>query len=314
MRTTLLLMTFIVLIACGGTPVFAADESTNTQPQAAAPTEAPALADEGGDQQEFTCPVCGEKFFAGRHGQSGLTVKCPKCGAEVCTKAEMEKVFCFGTDAGFFSKYVSRGLTLTDGPVFQPDIWASYKGFTLSIWGSMDLTDKNKLSGDFSEFDYTLDYSNNIGKLAYSGGVIYYNFLNTGAKDTSEVYAGVSCDVLLKPKLVVYYDFWQVDGFYGVISIRHSFGMPELIKGLKPSVDLSAQVGLGSKNFNEFNFKDSHTAFTDYVLTAAIPVSLTDNFSIKPTVSYSSVLDKTIRTKSSHNDNLIYGAVLSASF
>lgn len=314
MRIAIFSMVFLAIIACGEAPVSAADSGVDTQAQAAVSTDAPALAEEGGEQQEFTCPVCGEKFFAGRHGQSGLTMKCPKCGAEVCEKAEAEKGFCLGTDVGFFSTYVSRGLTITDGPVFQPDVWASYRGLTLSVWGSIDLTDKNKLGGEISELDYTLDYSNNIGKVAYSAGVIYYTFPNTSADDTSEVYAGLGYDVLLKPKLVVYYDFWQADGFYGVMSISHSFGLPELIKGIKSSIDLSAQVGLGSKNFNEFNLKVSHTTFTDYVLLASIPVSLTENLSIKPTMSYSSVLDKTIRTKNQHNDNMVFGGVISASF
>ncbi len=311
MRTAIIVMVFIALFVFGNAPVFAAEGDTGTQPQAATSTEVPDLP-ACGDMQEYTCPNCGKTFSLGRRGESGETVKCPYCGCEVCKE---EKGISLGADAGFFSKYVSRGLNYTDAPVFQPDVWASYKGFTLSIWGSMDLTDKNRLSGDFSEFDYTLDYSNCIGPLSYSGGAIYYNYLNTSASDTAEVYAGIGYDILLKPKLVVYYDFWQADGFYGVASIRHSFELPEFVKGIKSSVDLSAQVGLGSRNNNEFNFGgDKHTAFTDYLLTAAIPVSLTDVFSIKPTVSYSSVLDRTIRTKSRLNDNMIYGGVVSASF
>jgi predicted RNA-binding Zn-ribbon protein involved in translation (DUF1610 family) len=313
MRTVILLMVLIAFIAFGGVPVFAADGDIDTQAQAAASTDTQAATDSGG-QQEFKCPGCGEMINIGGHSQSGQTMKCPECGAEVCEKAEEEKEFCFGADAGFFSKYVSRGITWTDGPVFQPDLWASYKGFTLSVWGSMDLTDKYDLGGEISELDYTLDYSNNIGPLAYSGGIIYYTFPNTGDDDTSEVYAGLGYDIMLQPKLVVYYDFWQADGFYGVMSFSHSFELPEVVKGVKSSVDLSAQVGLGSKNYNEFYSGDSHTAFTNYLLTVAIPVSLTDNFSLKPTVSYSSVLDRTIRTKNPHDDNVIFGAVVSASF
>ena len=311
MRIAVFSMVFLALIACGKAPVFAADSDVNTQAPAAASTEAPVPAlPNCADMQEYKCPNCGKTFSLGRRGDSGEAVKCPNCGAEVCKE---EKGISLGADAGFFSKYVSRGLNYTDAPVFQPDVWASYKGFTLSIWGSMDLTKKNRLAGDFSEFDYTLDYSNSIGKFSYSAGTIYYNFLNTSASDTAEVYAGIGYDILLKPKLVVYYDFWQGDGLYGVVSIRHSFELPE-VKGVKSSLDLSAQVGIGSKNMNEYNFGDSHDAFTDYLLTAAIPVTLTDILSIKPTVSYSSVLDKTIRTKSSLNDNIIFGGVVSASF
>ncbi len=221
---------------------------------------------------------------------------------------------CFGADMAFLNKYVSRGMTTNNDPVFEPNPWVSYKGFTASAWGNMDLTNYNGMSGNLNEMDYTLDYSNNLDKLSYSAGLVYYTFPHTGAKDTSEAYIGVGYSILLKPKLVVYYDFLQVDGFYGNFAISHSFDVPEFSKVVKTSLDLCAQVGMGSKNFNSFNFGCDHTAFTDMVFTASLPVVVSDHFSIKPTVSYSTVLDRTIRTKNFKNDNVIWGVVASANF
>jgi len=312
MRTAIVLMFSFVLTVLTCMPVFAAEQQDmKAEDQTATPsgTSDALVADEGVSSMR-TCSNCGKRFTVGRHGQEGQIMKCPYCGKE-CEKEE-EKGFCIGADMAFMSKYVSRGMTTNDDPVFEPNLWASYKGFTFSAWGNLDLTNYGGMSGNFNEADYTLDYSNSLDKLGYSVGVIYYTFPHSEAKDTSEVYAGVSYDVLLQPKIVVYYDFWQADGFYGNFSVSHGFELPE-IKGIKSSLDLSAQVGLGSKNFNEFNFGDSHTAFTDMVFTASLPVAISDHFSVKPTVSYSTALDRTIRTKNFKNDNVIWGAVISAS-
>ena len=308
MRRIIVLGSIIAMIACSFGNVFAADpQEADTQEK----TIQSASGDAGGEQETVTCPNCGKSFTVGRHGQVGQIMKCPYCGKEVCTKEEAEKVICSGADMAFLSKYVSRAVTMTDGPVFEPNVWASYKGFTASVWANMDLTDRNHNRGEFTEFDFTLDYSASVGKLGLSGGAIYYDFIS--AKDTAEVYAGVGYDMFLSPKLVVYYDCWQADGFYGVFSIGHGFDLPQPAPWMKPSLALSGQVGWGSKNYNSFNWGAEHGTFTDLVFTASLPVAISDHFTVKPTVSYSTVLDRTIRTKDFKNDNVIWGVVLSAS-
>jgi ribosomal protein S27E len=308
-------MVFWALIVFSCTTASAADQQDmKAEVQAAQPggtSAAPASAE--GEQVTVKCPNCGETVNIGRHGQtSGDTMKCPYCGKEICTKEEAEKGVCSGADMAFMSKYVSRAVTMTNGPVFEPNVWASYKGFTASVWANMDLTDRNHNRGEFTEFDFTLDYSASVGKLGLSAGAIYYDFIS--AKDTAEVYGGISYDMFLNPKLVVYYDYWQADGFYSVFSIGHCFGLPQPAPWMKPSLALSGQVGWGSKNYNSFNWGAERSTFTDMVLTASLPVAISDHFTVKPTVSYSTVLDRTIRTKNQHNDNVIWGVVSSASF
>ena len=91
------------------------------------------------------------------------------------------------------------------------------------------------------------------------------------------------------------------------------FDLPQPAPWMKPSLALSGQVGWGSRNYNSFNWGAEHGTFTDLVITASLPVAISDHFTVKPTVSYSTVLDRTIRTKDFKNDNVIWGVVLSAS-
>jgi len=291
-------------------PAFAAEAPITDESAGIGTEDVFAGAAEDG-METFICPNCGKRITAGRHGQVALNVKCPYCGT-LCTREEERKPFCFGADAGFFGKYVSRGVTLSDDPVFQPDVWVSYMNLTVSVWGNMDLTDYNGDAGDFNELDFTAGYSWNWGRLNMEAGGIYYVFPGTGSDDTAELYAGINYDTILQPTVTVFYDFLEADGFYGTLSVGHSFGLPEVL-GLEPSLDLSAQVGWGTKEFNEFNSGTYHTTFTDAVFTAGLPVTVTDNISVAPTLSYSTVLDRTIRSKNPHNDNVVWGVILSAS-
>ena len=65
----------------------------------------------------------------------------------------------FEVTADYFGKYIWRGQNLSDDPVFQPGISFSYKGLTAGLWGSLETTSINNNSGEFTEWDYSLDYS-----------------------------------------------------------------------------------------------------------------------------------------------------------
>jgi len=232
-----------------------------------------------------------------------------------CAMAEDEGglPFSVGTDHAFLNKYIWRGLDPTDEAVWQPDVWISAYGFTANVWANMDLTDINDNQGEFNEIDYTLGYAGEYEKLSYGAGVIGYQFPNTEFDTTWEVYGSVGYDTLLSPTLTVYYDFDEATGFYGTFGIGHSFELPKVSDMVSMSLDLGSHVGLASKNWNNFYYGSDHTAFVDLVFGASLPVAIGDHLTVSPTVSYSTVLDKTLRTKTDNNDNVIWGVVLSAS-
>jgi len=222
---------------------------------------------------------------------------------------ECKSVTC-GADAGVFSKYVFRGVLATDGAVFQPDVWVSWKGATFTVWSNMDLTDKNGVEHKFSEVDYSLDYSGSVGKILYSAGAVYYAYPNTNFHNTSEVYGAVGVDTFLKPRLIAYYDYIEANGWYTALSAGHDVTLFE--KGpVKASASVSASLGFGTKNYNRFYFGSDHGAFTDLQINTAIPFVVMERFTVKPSLTWSSRLDGTIRTKNVKNDNVVVGITLS---
>ena len=145
-----------------------------------------------------------------------------------------------GADLGLFSGYVWRGVSLTNRPVGQPNVYVAFPAGNASVtvggWANVDLgryddTDDFSQSGgvssfNLSEFDPWAEVSLPVGKATLTGGVVGYVFPNdfgvTDDFNTWEVYGKVGLGVPLSPKLAVYYDFDKVNGAYIEGSVGHS--------------------------------------------------------------------------------------------
>jgi len=188
-----------------------------------------------------------------------------------------------GASADLYTKYIWRGQTLVDEPVFQPGAHVGIGDFTASIWGNYTLTDDK----EWTELDYTLDYTRSLEfidprleMIGVSLGYIYYDFPNLPAsEDSQEIYAAIAVDTLLSPSFAVYYDYDQGEGTYYEISVAHSFPVDKL------SLNLSAAVGY---NDGQWDFDSS---FSSATFGATLTIPLTEKISFEPGVFYSAALD-----------------------
>jgi len=216
--------------------------------------------------------------------------------------------------ADFFSKYVWRGQNLVDAGVFQPGFSFGYAGFAADIWGSLDLTDENGFKGDFTEVDYSLDYSGQVpgvDVLGYSVGIIYYDFPNTGVDGTTELYWGFSADVLLSPSVTIYHDVDEADGIYISASIGHSIEkIAELGSDSAIGLELGASVGWGNDSYNEFYWGTTGSELNDLMLSAALPIEF-DSWIITPSVNYVRLLGDDIRNSNAYgaDNDLFYAGI-----
>ncbi len=218
----------------------------------------------------------------------------------------------FGTDIAFNSKYLWRGIESNEDPVFQPDVWMSYGGLTATVWGNLELTnvhnnhDGDGDTGDFTEVDYTLDYSGSFDKLNYSLGYIYYDFPHTGFTDTHELYVSAGYDALLSPTLTVYRDLRSNDGFYITVGLSHDIELKQLFGS---TFSTSATVGYATKRMTKYYYGERKDTFTDILVSAELSVPVTSSIAVIPAVHYSGLLDEGIRDKGvgDKNDNLWFG-------
>jgi hypothetical protein len=218
-----------------------------------------------------------------------------------------------GADLGVFSSYVWRGLSLTNKPVAEPDIYVTFPAgnasITLGGWANIDLGKYDDPNNDisesggssafnFAEFDPWAEISYTVGKATLTGGVTAYIYPNkdtaplfalTNDFNTVEVYGKVAFDAPLSPKLAAWYDVDKVKGLYAEASISHSLPLGE-----KNSLALGALAGFnagqdanldanGDPQAEFFNFADD--GFTHLDLSAGVPLTA-GAFSITPAVHF----------------------------
>ncbi len=204
-------------------------------------------------------------------------------------------------DLGLFSKYVWRGMALTNDPVLQPAVSADIMGFGAGIWGNMDLTDIHRtsddpdgLQGKLNEIDYTLRYGISLPLLQFGAGLIHYTYPNTDAGSTTEIFASADANVLFSPSISLFYDIDEIDGGYILFAASHD--VP-----LSPGSDLnvSASLGYGSSDYvqgyfggllNDKALTTLGTGPTDLQLSAALPYHPLPFVNITPSVVYSTLL------------------------
>jgi hypothetical protein len=137
---------------------------------------------------------------------------------------------------GILNRYVFRGYRLGGGSaVIQPALSVSYRGFSASFWGNIDLNEKatpcfvpdrpGQMS--FNETDLVLSYGRSLGKLDLSAGFIYYG--TKYVAETQEIYAAVSYAIFGRPTLAVYRDIGAYPGTYFLLSIGQSFPLTKRV-------------------------------------------------------------------------------------
>jgi hypothetical protein len=213
-----------------------------------------------------------------------------------------------GAQLDLFSAYVWRGVTYTNKPVAQPDVYVSFPAGNASItaggWANIEIGSYDDPNDDFSEsgglsafniaeFNPYAEVSFSTGNAALAGGIIGYIFPNdldaapNGGLDsesnTWEVYGIVGFDVPLAPELSLYYDFDKVKGAYLEGGVSHSVPLGE-----SHTLDLGGLVGLSlgqgiSEDDPSFNFEDDGLTHVDF--SAGVPLTA-GVFSITPVVHF----------------------------
>jgi hypothetical protein len=185
-----------------------------------------------------------------------------------------------GADAAFNSAYNWRGLSLTNKPVIQPDVWLTVYGFTGGVWanfeptkydGPTDISETGGVRSGIAEIDYWLEYGRTTGNVSWKAGWIAYAYNKNNAGidntfNTNEVYASLSLDNLsIAPTLAVWYDIDNVKGLF----IQPSLSYPVAITpAFNINVTATAGISAGqevnaSKPTEGANFAKSGLAHAD---------------------------------------------------
>jgi hypothetical protein len=226
----------------------------------------------------------------------------------------------FELRAEYVSKYIWRGQNAVDDPVFQPSISVSYKDLTATVWGNLELTTINGNNGEFSELDYTIDYSGKLSgseRIVYSIGAIFYDFPVSETKDTSEVYWGLSADLPFNPSVTFYKDLDEADGTYLSLGASHRIDkIAELAPDIPVAMDIGASLGWGSRSYNRYYWGTDQTALNDLVLFVSFPIEIW-GCTLVPSLNYITLVSDDIRDTDAYgmdSDFFIVGVSLLKKF
>jgi uncharacterized protein (TIGR02001 family) len=238
-------------------------------------------------------------------------------GGDLTTDEAASDWISFDLTADFNSKYVWRGQNLVDDWVLQPGFSATMYGFTLGVWGNVDMTDENGEEWEFTEVDYSVDYSADLVEgVSYSLGYIYYAFPQ-GSNDTYEFYGGLGFDTILSPSVTWYYDADEADGSYVAFGLGHSIEeIVKLSEDLPVGMDIGLNIGWADSDYNEYYWGVSDDGFNDLTVSVGFPIEIS-GWSFTPSVSYVKLLDSDIRKSDAYDSKSDYvyaGIGLSTSF
>ena len=222
--------------------------------------------------------------------------------------------------ADVFGKYLWRGQNLNNSTVFQPGIDVSFAGFTASIWGNLDMTDSNGERGEFTEWDFSLDYTTavpGLEELEFSVGVIHYRFPSARPSRTTEVYWGFAVDMPLSPSVTVYHDVDVVNGTYVSLGVGHSIDeLFRLSDRMPVGLDIGVSVGWGNSQYNGDYWDVKSSKLNDLTMSLAFPVDVA-GWTVAPNVTYVTLLSDSLRASDEYarkSDYLFAGLSLSKSF
>ncbi len=214
----------------------------------------------------------------------------------------------FAIDAGFFSGYVFRGIELTDDYVFQPAATIGWYGFTLTTWANMDLTDDRDEEFNFTWYDFNLDYTHRFGPVAATVGAVHYRFPIDTREATTELFAGLALwDCPLTPQIRAYYDVDEAEGWYLTADLAHTFPLPRLCERVPWAIEIAAGVGWADSDHNAFWYGVAEEGFTDFHSSVSLPVKVTHWFTVRPIITFTSVIDDELRDAVADSEVIVYG-------
>ena len=199
------------------------------------------------------------------------------------------------------SDYVWRGFLLDDDPVMQMGISVRKFGLTATLWGSIDMENKDNRTSE--EIDYILDFTHKLtDKLSISLGHTYYDYPLTSLY-SREFYAGISLDYFLSPKLYWYRDYGKEitgGGKGDYISLDLSKTVP--ISGTNWTIGLTGHAGYNDKLFIKGSGGNA-------CIIVGLSIPINEKTTVSPSIVYSLPFGDVKASSDGNQNDRVFGGV-----
>lgn len=189
------------------------------------------------------------------------------------------------------SSYIWRGINYNSGLVIQPNVSASWKNFTATVWGNISAWDRKGVSLKH-EVDAVLNYSWSIGNLQIDNALMFYFYPNVEHwPPTGEGLVAVGYQMGdLRPFTNVYIDFLT---YAGSLYLEHGINYETALND-KLSVSGSLLFGWGNGKYNETYIGAVPTSANLITLHADLTYVPFGSFYLVPHVDISRTINKEI--------------------
>lgn len=212
-----------------------------------------------------------------------------------------------GAELDLRSRYVWRGLTVTDFFVMQPSVWVGSEGerqaWSAGVWGHLEATPSlaglgvRSEGAGFGEVDYWVEggWSLRVCELAFGTTLYTYSGYPGAVQDrTAELYTTIALpDLPLAPRVTAFYDFVAVRGAYVETELSHTVrSESSLPVSFSAVAGVSWGQGESARPQESANFASDGLTHVD--LSASLQWTL-GRATLEPTVHYVVLVDEYAR-------------------
>lgn len=211
-------------------------------------------------------------------------------------------------DVPILSQYVFRGVVLNDEAVLQPQIFA-YHEWSDGAWAgaglflNTELTNYSGRAGEITEVDWCAEGGLPTSLGWFSTGVATYTYPDHEFASTSEAFIAweADCEGLI-PRLELWYDFDQGDGFYARAESCASWAWAD-----SWTACVTAGIGAMDRDYADYTVGAAVSGLADLGACAQLSWVWSESTAFVLCAAASTLLDRTYRDAVSDPDPLWIG-------
>ena len=212
-----------------------------------------------------------------------------------------------GVYSDFMSRYMSKELPDSKGPVWQPSATVEAYGFGLNVWSNFVLNSEPN-QGEFNEVDFTPYYTAHIGNLTINPYVMFILFPNSDPASLD--YSAVS---LIEADIYLQYQIGKFDLFGrartrvkenpGAVYAHVGVGFKNTFK-CKLTLETSALLGMGNGRYLSSQYGPMETNIDGLSFMLAASWEAWKGFVFRPHINVAVHVVPEIRDAIRRNPNL----------